>query len=139
MTPAGYKKMCGERLRQARKDRNLTLQQLYAKLGYHRSKSNLGNYEAGLRLPPPWEVQKLANALEVRASFLLCLDEGQIVLKPEEEALLRYWRALPENERTEMANAIEVRALVYMNAAAEPTRKTRRRAPQKRAAASRAR
>lgn len=114
MTPAEYKKMCGARLKQARLEKGLTLKQLHAQLGFHRSRSNLGNYEAGLRLPPPWEAHLLANALGVTASYLLCLDEGQMMLRPEEEKLLRYWRALPENERHQTASSIEVRALRYM-------------------------
>lgn len=113
MTPAEYKKMIGERIQKARKAKDWTLGQLHAQLGFHRTSSSLGNYEAGLRLPPPWEAQLLATALGVTASYLLCLDEESSVLSPEAKKLLRNWNALPENERFEVARKIEIQAVRY--------------------------
>ena len=131
MTPSEYRKMIGGRIKAAREKKSWKLRDLHGAIGFRMSMSRLGNYEAGLRVMPPWEAHILANALSVRAGWLLCLDEGQLMLTPEEEKLLRYWRALPENERAETAESIEVRALRYMKPVSEAKvrKRTPRRAP----------
>jgi transcriptional regulator with XRE-family HTH domain len=109
-----YKARVAQRIVEARVKKGWKPRDLRAAIGYVLSPSRLSNYEAGRRGVDSWEAHLLANALGVRASWLLCLDEGQLMLNPEEEKLLRYWRALPENERFETAKHIEVNALKYL-------------------------
>src|SRR5574337_1148517 len=114
MKSSEYRKLVGERIRQARMRKGWRAKDVLAAMGHQWDASRLSNYEAGARIMENWEAQLLANVLGVRASWLLCLDEGQLVLTPEEEQLLRYWRALPENERAAVATEVEVKALRYL-------------------------
>lgn len=81
--PTDYKKEAGRRLREARNNLNLTLEELSARVGKLLSPSRLSNYEQGIRM---------------------------IGVK---EALLRNFRALPEKDRNAYARRIEVLALAY--------------------------
>lgn len=75
--------------------------------------STLGNYRTGLRLMKPWDAKVIAGALGIRPAFLLCIEESQLLTTPEEERLVRNWRALPENERQRLASKVEAAAMTY--------------------------
>ena len=64
----------GNRLRQLRKDRNLTQQQLAELIGV--KNSVISFYEVGDRIPSPEVLRKLALALHVTADYLLGIERG---------------------------------------------------------------
>lgn len=116
MEASQFKRAIGRRLAQARADKGWSLRDLEKASGGIFNKSTVGNYEQGTRTPDPWDARALAELLGVRASYLMCLEETQIVPTVEEEKLLRNWRALPENERAETARRLEVQAIRYRTA-----------------------
>ena len=67
----------GNRLRQLRKDRNLTQQQLAELIGV--KNSVISFYEVGERLPSPDVLRKLAMALHTTADYLLGIERGVTV------------------------------------------------------------
>lgn len=67
----------GNRLRQLRKDRNLTQQQLAALIGV--KNSVISFYEVGERMPSPDALRKLALALHVTTDYLLGIERGATV------------------------------------------------------------
>ena len=67
----------GNRLRQLRKDRNLTQQQLATLIGV--KNSVISFYEVGERMPSPDALRKLALALHVTTDYLLGIDRGATV------------------------------------------------------------
>lgn len=114
-----FKKETGARIRAARKaffkDREMTLDELSKLTSGVLSASRISNYEQGLRLPKPQDALILGKALGVAPSYLLCIDAEDEML-PEEQDLLRNWRALPENERRAYGRRIQALALVYRDA-----------------------
>lgn len=64
----------GSRLRQLRKDRKLTQQQLAELIGV--KNSVISFYEVGERTPSPDVLRKLALALHVTADYLLGIERG---------------------------------------------------------------
>lgn len=67
----------GNRLRQLRKDRNLTQQQLATLIGV--KNSVISFYEVGERMPSPDALRKLALALHVTTDYLLGIERGASV------------------------------------------------------------
>lgn len=67
----------GDRLRQLRKERNLTQQQLAELIGV--KNGVISFYELGDRTPSPAVLRKLALALHVTADYLLGIDRGATV------------------------------------------------------------
>ena len=67
----------GNRLRQLRKDCNLTQQQLATLIGV--KNSVISFYEVGERMPSPDALRKLALALHVTTDYLLGIDRGATV------------------------------------------------------------
>lgn len=105
-----YKKEIGSRIKTAREKRGWSLAELEKQTGGRLSKSRIGNYEQGTRMPGPEEANLLASALGVDAAFLMCLQQQ---FTPQSLELLRNWMALPEKERLEYFRRIEVLALAY--------------------------
>lgn len=64
----------GNRLRQLRKDRKLTQQQLAELIGV--KNSVISFYEVGERIPSPDVLRKLALALHVSADYLLGIERN---------------------------------------------------------------
>lgn len=64
----------GNRLRQLRKDRSLTQQQLAELIGV--KNSVISFYEVGERMPSPEALRKLAMALHTTTDYLLGIDRG---------------------------------------------------------------
>ena len=67
----------GSRLRELRKQKNLTQKQLAALIGV--KNSIISFYEVGDRFPSPEIIIKLATALNVSADFLLGIDRNESV------------------------------------------------------------
>ena len=67
----------GNRLRQLRKDRKLTQQQLAELIGV--KNSVISFYEVGERIPSPDILRKLALALHVTADYLLGIERTAIL------------------------------------------------------------
>ena len=105
-----YKAEIGKRIRAAREKLGISLEELSRRTGGKLSKSRIGNYEQGLRMPGPLEANTLAAALGVDAAYLMCL---QTVFTSKAIELMRNWEALPEKERLEYFRRIEVLALAY--------------------------
>ena len=107
-----FKRETGRRIKKAREDADLTLEEASRRTRGLLSASRISNYEQGLRTPGALEAWELAKALGSSPAHLLCV-EGEEGMSPEEATLLRSWRALPENDRKEYARRIEVLALAY--------------------------
>ena len=105
-----YKEQIGKRIRAARESLNLSLEELSKRTDRKLSKSRIGNYEQGLRMPGPAEANILAAALGVDAAYLLCLQQ---VFTQQAIELMRNWQALPENDRLDYFRRIQVLALAY--------------------------
>lgn len=108
-----YKEKIAKRLRTAREERGWKLRELAEATDNIVSISRLNNYEHGARMPGPAEAVLLGEALGKRPAYILGVDDVQMPISSVEEALVRNWRTLPENERMEIYRAIEVQALRY--------------------------
>lgn len=67
----------GERLRELRKQKNLTQKQLAAMIGV--KNSIISFYEVGDRIPSPEVIVKLSAALQVSADYLLGIEKGESI------------------------------------------------------------
>ena len=108
-----YKKEAGRRLKTARIDKKLTLQELSKRTGGVLSTSRLGNYEQGTRMLGVEEALALRFPLGVSAAHLLCVDVEEGDMTQQEVELLKNYRALPEKDRNDYSRRIEVLALAY--------------------------
>ncbi|HAT1815645.1 S24 family peptidase [Legionella pneumophila serogroup 1] len=84
------KEKIGQRIMIERKAKGLTRKALAELTGELKS-SRINNYERGDRTPGPTEIKLLADALEVSASYLMCLTdnrEGKITKSPGMGALI---------------------------------------------------
>ena len=108
-----YKKAAGRRLQAARQKKGLTLDALSKATKGLLSKSRLGNYEQGIRMIGVEETLALAPVLGVNPAHLLCVDEEDGEMTPQEKDLLRDFRALPENDRADYSRRIGVLAMAY--------------------------
>lgn len=106
-----YKSEIGARIRRARTDKNLTLEELSVKTGDLLTLKRINAYENGDRMPGPAEVVTLAKALQVRPAFLMAIDDTQLPISAQEEALVRNWRTLNERDRMEFFRKIQTMAL----------------------------
>lgn len=111
-----YKKEAGRRLKGAREAKGWTLLELSKRTGGLLSSSRLGNYEQGTRMLGIREALALHGVLGVQPAYLLCVDVGDEEMTPQENELLRDFRALPERDRNDYARRIGVLALAYKEA-----------------------
>ena len=79
------------------------------------SRSALGNYESGSRMPGIEEARILGKLYRVPAFYILCLEEDTdvILTDPTEQQLLRDFRALPERDRMDYVRRISALASAY--------------------------
>jgi transcriptional regulator with XRE-family HTH domain len=81
----------GKRLKQLRKENNLTQKQLASQIGVQNAVISF--YEVGERYPSPEVLVKLASTLHVTTDYLLGIDKGETVdvsgLSDEDKALVR--------------------------------------------------
>lgn len=108
-----YKQKIGKRIRDARVERGWKLRELADATDNVVSVSRLNNYEHGTRMLGPSEAVLLGKALGKKAAYFLGVDDVQTIITVEEEALVRNWRTLPENERMTLFRRIEVQAMRY--------------------------
>lgn len=106
-----YKKEIGARIRKAREDRKWSQAELARETGDLLSDTRIGNYEVGFRMPGPAEVVILGRALGVKPSYLMALEDSQVQITPQEEALIRNWRTLSERDRMDVFRSLETKAL----------------------------
>lgn len=111
-----FKDKVSQRLRAARVEAGLTLRELAERTDNIVSISRLNNYEHGTRMPGQAEAVLLGEALGKRPAYLLGVDDVQIPITPVEEALIKNWRTLPENERMALFRKVEVQAIRYRDA-----------------------
>ena len=84
------KEKIGQRIMSERKAKGLTRKAL-AELTTELKISRINNYERGDRTPGPTEIKLLADALEISASYLMCLTdnrEGKMTKSPGMGALI---------------------------------------------------
>lgn len=99
-------------IRQARKARNWTQEQLAESIGT--TQQTINRWENGYTEPKLSDLRKISSALGITLSFLLGLgdvDESE-VLSNEEKELIRYFRKLSPKARRSM--------LLALNAYLEP-------------------
>lgn len=90
----------GRRLHHARKQRGYqTLGSLSAATNYRYSETRLSNYETGFRAILPPVARDLGKVLKCSPCWLLCLDEADEALSPEEACLVKNFRAADERGR----------------------------------------
>lgn len=92
----------GERIKAARIAAGMTQSELAEKVGV--KFSAIHKYETGLIVNLKRDtIGKLAKALDVKPSYLLCVDEEpeaeEVKLAPEEAALIEIFRALSDQEQ----------------------------------------
>ena len=82
-------------IRQARKARNWTQEQLAQTIGT--TQQTINRWESGQTEPKVSDLRKISNALGITLSFLLGLDEIEESesLSTDEKKLIEYFRQLP--------------------------------------------
>lgn len=75
--------MLGNRIRELRKNANLTQKELADKLNI--SEQSVAHYESNRRSPDPTMLQKIANFFEVTVDYLIGNDLSEKLIKQEEE------------------------------------------------------
>lgn len=125
-----YKKEVGRRLKLARDEKGWTLRELEAKTpGIDLKRINA--YENGDRMPRQSEAVILGHALGKRAAWIMAVDDVQLPISLQEEALIRSWRTLPERERMEIFRKVETLAMAYRDPVSDQTVETHFPAPRK--------
>lgn len=114
-----YKNEIGGRIRRAREGKNLTLAELSIKTGDVLTLKRINAYENGDRMPGPAEVVALGKALGVRPAYLMAIDDVQIPITAQEEALVRNWRTLNERDRMGIYRRVETLAMANRDPAAD--------------------
>jgi transcriptional regulator with XRE-family HTH domain len=76
-------------------------------------KTQLSNYEQGIRMPGPEEASILGAALGESPAHILCLDDDMPALSKNEAKLINDLRALPERDRAAYADKIAALALAH--------------------------
>lgn len=115
-----FKKEIGRRIKAARNEKGWSLVELSRRTNDLLSDTRIGNYETGERMPGPVEAMILAKPLGKRPAYLMALEDNQLPISQQEEALIRNWRALPENERMSRYREIEQLAMVYRDTLPSP-------------------
>lgn len=95
------KQRIGNRIAESRKDRGLTVKELSEHTGM--TSTRISNWEQGTRSPGPEEAMQLAQALELSASYLLCLTDnrsGELLTNNNQYAPLLSIDSLPNTAKT---------------------------------------
>lgn len=106
-----YKNEIGKRIRRARIERGWKLGELERETGDLLSGKRINSYENGDRMPGPAEAVTLAKALGTRPAYLLAVEDVQLPITLQEEALIRNWRTLNERDRMELYRKVETLAM----------------------------
>lgn len=114
-----YKKEIGRRIRLARDAKAWTLGDLAQKTNDVLTLRRIQNYEAGYRMPGPSEAVILSKALGVRPAYLMAMDDTQLPITAQEEAMIKNWRTLNERDRNDLFRKIQAAALQNRDPAAD--------------------
>lgn len=114
-----YKKESGRRIKELRETKGYSLADLSRRTKDVLSRTRIGNYETGERMPGPAEAVILAQALDTRAAYIMVVDDIQTPISKQEEALIKNWRKLPENERMSIYRKVEQLAMAYRDPVAD--------------------
>jgi transcriptional regulator with XRE-family HTH domain len=109
----------GHRLRSIRMERGWTQRELSLKTDGKLSSSRIANYEQGTREIGILEAEILGKALYVQPAYVMGVTSLRNPLSPAEEELVRNFRALPENERSNYFKRIAALALAYRTPVAD--------------------
>lgn len=113
-------KKIGQRLRTARMAQRLSLAELAARTKTL-SKSRISNYEQGIRRMGLEEALELAEALDLTATYLLCLDDTS-PLTPGEWTLIERYRNTDERGRETIMRVADAQgSYCQPNTPEEPT------------------
>lgn len=116
MKNSEYKAEIGRRIAKSRATlgdtlgREISLAELSRLTGGLLSKTRIGNYEQGERMPGPAEANILAAALHVDAAWLLCLQQE---FNQHQLEFLHNWMTLPENMREEYFQRIAALSMAF--------------------------
>ena len=89
----------GDKLREARKNKGYTQEQIAHLLGI--AKSTYTGYEKGVREPDLFKIKRLVEVLDVDSSWLLGVDDSHSSITAAEYQAIKKYRAL--DERGKMA------------------------------------
>lgn len=89
----------GDKLREARKNKGYTQEQIAGLLGI--AKSTYTGYEKGVREPDLFKIKRLVEVLDVDSSWLLGVDDSPSNITAAEYQAIKKYRAL--DERGKMA------------------------------------
>ena len=89
----------GDKLREARKNKGYTQEQIAHLLGI--AKSTYTGYEKGVREPDVFKIKRLVEVLDVDSSWLLGVDDSPSSITGAEYQAIKKYRAL--DERGKMA------------------------------------
>lgn len=89
----------GDKLREARKNKGYTQEQIAHLLGI--AKSTYTGYEKGVREPDLFKIKRLVEVLDVDSSWLLGVDDSPSSITAAEYQAIKKYRAL--DERGKMA------------------------------------
>lgn len=89
----------GDKLREARKNKGYTQEQIAHLLGI--AKSTYTGYEKGVREPDLFKIKRLVEVLDVDSSWLLGVDDSPSSITAAEYQAIKKYRAL--DERSKMA------------------------------------
>ena len=96
MSSIDYKVEIGKRIKEARYRLAYSLVDLSKRTEGRLSASRISNYEQGIRMPGPEEVQILAQALETDPAYLMCLET---VFTHRAIQMMKDWQVLSESEQ----------------------------------------
>lgn len=114
-----YKTEIGRRIRSVRLERGWTLSELSLKTRDVLTLKRINAYENGDRMPGPAEAVILAKALGTRPAYIMAIDDIQLHISIQEEALIKNWRTLNERERMELYRKISALALASRDPVAD--------------------
>ena len=87
----------GDKLREARKNKGYTQEQIAHLLGI--AKSTYTGYEKGVREPDLFKIKRLVEVLDVDSSWLLGVDDSPSSITAAEYQAIKKYRALDERGR----------------------------------------
>lgn len=114
-----YKKEIGARIRKGRDAKGWTLAHLSRATGDRLTLKRINAYETGERMPGPSEAVILAQALGLRAAYIMVLDDIQLPITEQEERMVKFWRKLPEKDRMSFYRKIEQVSHAYADTSIE--------------------
>lgn len=94
----------GDKLREARKNKGYTQEQIAHLLGI--AKSTYTGYEKGVREPDLFKIKRLVEVLDVDSSWLLGVDDSPSSITAAEYQAIKKYRALDERGKMAVDSAL---------------------------------